>query len=351
MGMAVDAVLRLKSSGNLEAIQITKVRGGTLEDSFLDEGFLLNKKVGVRQPKKIENAKILIGNTPMDTDKIKVFGSRVKVDGIAKVADLELAEKEKMKEKVEMICKHDINVFINRQLIYNYPEQLFADKGVMAIEHADFDGIERLALVTGGEIVSTFGNPELVKIGRGDLIEQIDIGEETLLKFSGVKLGEACSIVLRGATEQILDEAERSIHDALCVLTSTVKETKTVYGGGCSEMLMANAVMEAAATTPGKEAFAKALSELPTAIAENGGFDSAQLVSELRALHKQNKTTMGLDMKEGCVGDMGRLGITESLSVKRQVLVSASEAAEMILRVDDIIKAAPRKRQQDHHPC
>jgi len=346
----------VKSSGNLEAIQITKVRGGTLEDSFLDEGFLLNKKPGVRQPKRIENAKILIGNTPMDTDKIKVFGSRVKVDAVSKVADLELAEKEKMKEKVEMICKHDINVFINRQLIYNYPEQLFADKGVMAIEHADFDGIERLALVTGGEIVSTFGNPELVKIGKCDLIEQVDIGEETLVKFSGVQMGEACSIVLRGATEQILDEAERSLHDALCVLTSTVKETKTVYGGGCSEMLMANAVSEAAATTPGKEAiamesFAKALSELPVAIAENGGFDSAQLVSELRALHKQNKTTMGLDMKHGKVGDMEALGITESLSVKRQVLVSASEAAEMILRVDDIIKAAPRKRQADHHPC
>merc|ERR1712095_95360 len=290
-----------------------------------------NKKPGVRQPKRIENAKILIANTPMDTDKIKVFGSRVRVDGVAKVAELELAEKEKMAEKVEMICKHDINVFINRQLIYNYPEQLFADKGVMAIEHADFDGIERLALVTGGEIVSTFGNPELVKIG-------------------GVALGEACSIVLRGATEQILDEAERSLHDALCVLTSTVKETKTVYGGGCSEMLMANAVMEAAASTPGKEAiamehYAKALTELPSIIAENGGYDAAQLVSELRALHKQNKTTMGLDMNEGKVGDMQELGITESLSVKRQVLVSASEAAEMILRVDDIIRAAPRKRQ------
>merc|ERR1712095_208366 len=262
-----------------------------------------------------------------DTDKIKVFGSRVRVDGVAKVAELELAEKEKMAEKVEMICKHDINVFINRQLIYNYPEQLFADKGVMAIEHADFDGIERLALVTGGEI-----------------------GEETLIKFSGVALGEACSIVLRGATEQILDEAERSLHDALCVLTSAVKETKTVYGGGCSEILMANAVLEAASKTPGKEAiamehYAKALTELPSIIAENGGYDAAQLVSELRALHKQNKTTMGLDMNEGKVGDMQELGITESLSVKRQVLVSASEAAEMILRVDDIIRAAPRKRQ------
>merc|ERR1712088_642579 len=254
--MAVDAVLRLKGSGNLDAIQIIKKLGSALEDSYLDRGFLLDKKIGVNQPKRIENAKILIANTPMDTDKIKVFGSRVRVDAVSKVADLELAEKEKMKEKVEMICKHDINVFINRQLIYNYPEQLFADKGVMAIEHADFDGIERLALVTGGEIVSTFGNPELVKVGKCDLIEQIDIGEETLIKFSGVKMGEACSIVLRGATEQILDEAERSIHDALCVLTSTVKETKTVYGGGCSEMLMANAVLDAAATTPGKEAIA-----------------------------------------------------------------------------------------------
>ena len=207
------------------------------------------------------------------------------------------------------------------------------------------------------------------------LLIQVDIGEETLVKFSGVALGEACSIVLRGATEQILDEAERSLHDALCVLTSTVKETKTVYGGGCSEMLMANAVMEAAASTPGKEAiamehYAKALTELPSIIAENGGYDAAQLVSELRALHKQNKTTMGLgnfnnfkirteclkllcftDMNEGKVGDMQELGITESLSVKRQVLVSASEAAEMILRVDDIIRAAPRKRQADHHPC
>ena len=160
--LAVNAVLRLKGSGDLNAIQIIKKIGGTLNDSYLEEGFLLNKRPGVNQPKKIENARILIANTPMDTDKIKVFGSRVKVDSVAKVAELELAEKEKMKDKVDLILKHNINVFINRQLIYNYPEQLFADAGVMAIEHADFDGIERLALVTGGEIVSTFGNPDKV---------------------------------------------------------------------------------------------------------------------------------------------------------------------------------------------
>ena len=115
----------------------------------------------------------------------------------------------------------------------------------------------------------------------------------------GVALGEACTIILRGATRQILDEADRSLHDALCVLSQTVKETRTVFGGGCSEMLMANAVTELAGKTPGKEAvaieaFAKALRMLPTVIADNAGYDSAELVSQLRAAHTEGKSTYGL---------------------------------------------------------
>lgn len=354
--LAVDAVFRLKGSCNLDAIQIIKKLGGSLADSYLDEGFLLDKKPGINQPKRVENAKILIANTSMDTDKIKVFGSRVKVDSVAKVAELELAEKEKMKEKVEKIVRHGANVFINRQLIYNYPEQLFADAGMMAIEHADFEGVERLALVLGGEIVSTFDNPKMVKLGSCKLIEEIMIGEDKLLRFSGVALGEACTIVLRGATQQILDEAERSLHDALCVLTQTVKEPRIVYGGGCSEMLMANVVSKLAQTVPGKEsiameAFARALRKLPTIIADNAGYDSSELVAQLRAAHTQDKKTFGLNMDIGRIECVRTLGITESFHLKRQVLLSASEAAEMIVRVDNIIKAAPRQRQRDgrHH--
>jgi len=351
--LAVESILRLKGSGNLDAIQLIKKLGGNLSDSYLDEGFLLDKKVGVNQPKRIENAKILISNTPMDTDKIKVFGSRVRVDAVSKVAQLELAEKEKMKLKVEKIIKHGCNVFINRQLIYNYPEQLFSDAGVMAIEHADFEGVERLSLVTGGEIVSTFDCPDKVKLGTCDLIEEVMIGEDKLLKFSGVALGEACTIVLRGATQQILDEADRSLHDALCVLAQTVKETRTVYGGGCSEMLMADAVSRLAAKTPGKEAvameaFAKSLRQLPTIIADNAGYDSATLVAQMRAAHTEGRHTIGLDMEQGRIGDMSQLGITESYQVKRQVLISGAEAAEMILRVDNIVRSAPRQRMPDH---
>jgi len=350
--LAVDAVLRLKGSTNLDSIQIIKKAGGRLTDSYLDDGFILDKKIGVNQPKRIENANILIANTPMDTDKIKIFGAKIRVDATGKLAELERAEREKMKEKVEKIKAHGINCFVNRQLIYNWPEQLFADANIMSIEHADFDGVERLALVTGGEIASTFDHPELVKLGHCDVIEEIIIGEDKLIRFEGVAAGEACTIVLRGATNQILDEADRSIHDALCVLSQTVKETSTVLGGGCSEVLMSKAVDELAAVTPGKkalamESFARALRQIPTILADNAGYDSSELVSQLRAAHYDGKNTYGLDMYNGKIACMRELGITESLKLKRQVLLSASEAAEMILRVDDILRCAPRQRTRE----
>jgi T-complex protein 1 subunit beta len=364
--LAVDAILRLKGSGNLDHIQLIKKPGGSLADSFLADGFVMNKSFGIGQPKRLENAKILIANTPMDTDKIKIYGSRVRVDSMMKVAEIEEAEKQKMKKKCQKIIDHGISCFVNRQLIYNYPEQIFTDAGVLSIEHADFDGIERLAAVTGGEIASTFDHPELVALGTCALIDEIIIGEDKLIRFSGCKSGAACSIILRGASSHLLDEAERSLHDALCVLSETVKETRVVCGGGCMEMLMAEAIdaqlhqlatEEAAVATLksaaaiGKAqlamaAFARALRQLPTILADNGGYDSTELVAQLKLQHAAGNTKSGLNLFTGEVADMWTLGVRESYKSKLQVLVSAAEAAEMILRVDDIIKAAPRQRQQ-----
>lgn len=176
-----------------------------------------------------------------------------------------------------------------------------------------------------------------------------------LIKFSGVAAGEACTVVLRGSTNQMIDEAERSLHDALSVLSQTVKETRVVLGGGCSEMLMSCAVEEEARKVQGKkaiaaEAFARALRQIPTILADNAGYDSSDLVSRLRAAHYDEQVDAGLgkcmptllprhltrrssaDMNEGTIGSMKELGITESYKLKRQVVLSASEAAEMILR-------------------
>ncbi|KAH8703615.1 putative t-complex protein 1 beta subunit [Talaromyces proteolyticus] len=349
--LACDAVLRMKGSTDLSHIQIIKKAGGKLSDSYLDEGFILDKKFGVNQPKRLENAKILVANTAMDTDKIKIFGARVKVDSTGKLAELEKAEREKMRAKVEKIKSHGINCFVNRQLIYNWPEQLFSEAGIASIEHADFDGVERLALVTGAEIASTFDNPDQVQLGYAEVIEEVIIGEDTLLRFSGVTKGEACTIVLRGSTEQLLDEAERSLHDALAVLSQTVKEPKVTLGGGCAEMIMSLAVEHAAQNTTGKkqlavDSFALALRQLPTILADNAGLDSSDLVARLRQAVSKGMSSSGLDLFNNKIGNMAELGVVEAYKLKRAVVNSASEAAELLLRVDNIIRAAPRRRER-----
>jgi T-complex protein 1 subunit beta len=347
--LSVDAVMRLKGSMDLSLIQIIKMKGGSLRDSYLEEGFILKKRIGVGQPKRIENPKIMVANTSLDTDKIKIYGARVRVKSVEQVASIERAERDKMKRKVENILAHKPDVFISRQLIYNFPEQMFTSAGVCSIEHADFEGVERLAKVLGAEIASTFATPGSIKLGECKVLEEVVIGESKVIRFSGVAKGDACTVVLRGGSDHILDEAERSLHDALCILSQTTQNPKRIYGGGCSEMAMANAVTKLGDKTPGKEAlaihaFARALTQIPTIIADNAGFDSHQLIAQLRAAHINGHKSAGLDMNNGTIGDMAKLKVAEAYKSKFQVLVSAHEAAEMILRVDDIIACAPRKR-------
>ena len=349
--LAVKAVLRLKGSGNMDYIKIIKKAGGTLGDSFIADGMILEKTIAVGCNRKVENPRVLIANTPMDHDKIKIMGSKVKVDSMTAIADIENAEKMKMKAKVDKILAHRPDVFINRQLVYNYPEQLLAEAGVMVIEHADFDGVERLAAVLGSDILSTFEDPEGAVLGTCGSIEEIMIGEDKVIQFSGCSRNEACTIVLRGSGAHILDEAERSLHDAICVLIAAVKNHRILYGGGNAEMRMSLAVDDLARTMQGKqalacEAFARALRQLPTIICDNAGYDSAELVANLRSEIANGKTTSGLNMWIGAVDDMQSMGVTEAFRVKEQALISATEAAEMILRVDDIVRCAPRQRQQ-----
>ena len=348
--LAVNAVLRLNGSTNLDYIKIIKKPGGTLKDSFLAEGFILEKNISVGCAKRKENPKILLANTPMDYDKIKIMGSKVKANSMDQVAEIEAAEKAKMKTKVDKILNHHPDVFINRQLIYNYPEQLMAEKGVIVIEHADFDGTERLAAVLGADIVSTFDTPNEVKLGSCQLIGEIMIGEDKFIKFSGCAANEASTIVLRGSGLHVLDEAERSMHDAICVLSQTIANKRAIYGGGNSEINMSIEVDELSKSVKTKEglaieAFARALKEIPIIISDNGGYDSVSLVQTLRSEIHNGKQTAGLDMRTGVIGDMQKLKITECLKVKQQALMSACEAAEMILRVDHILTCAPRRRE------
>ena len=320
--LAVDAVMRLHGSGNLDYIKLIKKPGGTLGDSFIADGFILEKTISTGCPKIKKNARVMVANTPMDHDKIKIMGSKVKVDSMAKIGEIEEAERRKMRQKIDKILAYKPDVFINRQLIYNFPEQILADAGIMVIEHADFDGVERLSAVLGSDILSTFDSPETPgALGTCAMIEEIMIGEDKVIKFSGCQRNEACTIVLRGSGQHILDEAERSLHDAICVLVAATKNHKTIYGGGNAEMRMSLAVDDLAKTMQGKaalaaEAFARALRALPTIICENGGYDSAEIVTNLRAEISNGNTTAGINMFGGKIGCMKEMGVTECFRVK-----------------------------------
>eukprot|EP00392_Amoebophrya_sp_AT5.2_P012355 g12455.t1 len=348
--LAVDAILRLKGRPNLDYIQVLKKAGGAVKESYLEPGFILEKRIGVGMPKTKENCKVLVANTPMDSDKIKIFGSRVKVESLEAMAEIERAERDKMKRKVDNIIATGCNVFINRQLIYNYPEELLKQAGVTCIEHSDFDGTERLAAVLGADIVSTFDDSN-VRLGECQMIEEIMIGEDKVVRFKGCKENEACTIVLRGASTHVLDEAERSLHDALAVLFQTVtQDTRVVCGGGSTEMAMSQAVLKKAATVGGKEsiaveAFAKALVQIPMILSENAGFDAQDIVGELRKAHATGGVFSGINVTTESVDNMKDLGVYESYRSKLSGLCSAAEAAEQVCRVDDIIRNAPRQRQ------
>uniref|UniRef100_G3UKW5 Uncharacterized protein n=1 Tax=Loxodonta africana TaxID=9785 RepID=G3UKW5_LOXAF len=163
--------------------------------------------------------------------------------------------------------------------------------------------------------------------------------EKTFIHLFGIALGQACIIVLSGAIQQILDEAERFLHDALCVVAQTVKDSRTIYGRSCSEMWMAHAVTQLANRSVAMKSYSKALRMLPTIIADNAGYNSAALVAQLRAAHSEGNITARLDMKEGTTEDMTIQG-----------LLSVAEAAKVILCVD-VIKTASTKSLPDHHPC
>jgi T-complex protein 1 subunit beta len=339
--LVVEAVLKLKGSTDINQIKIVKKSGGCLRDSFLEEGFILENKISAGQPKRVENARILIANTALDSDKIKIYGAKIKVSAVSKLAKIEIAEQKRTLDKCKKIISHKINVFINRQLIYNRQESFLTDHGIISIEHADFEGTERLALVTGAEIVSTFDEPSKIKIGSCKIVEEIIIGDETMIRFGGCSRANACTLILRGSNRQLLDEAERSIHDALCVLSQSIRDTRFVWGGGSLDTFLSLHLEKFAKKFTGKFsivilAFSKAIQNLPKIILDNAELDSISIISQLRNMHEKKNLGACIDINNETISSAEKLGLIELFRLKTQMIISAVETVEVILRIDKI---------------
>jgi T-complex protein 1 subunit beta len=210
----------------------------------------------------------------------------------------------------------------------------------MVIEHADFEGVERLAAATGAEILSTFDNPERKEevLGYAEKIEEIMIGEDKVIRFSGCKKDEACTIVLRGASTHILDEAERSLHDALCILLKSIRNPRFIWGGGFTEMKVGSSLENISKKFEGKlslsiASFANAIQRIPEILVENAGLESLFLLNKFRNSLKIGKIfCLNIDNED--VLDAKQTGLIENTKLKTQIIISAVEAIEMIIRID-----------------
>jgi chaperonin GroEL (HSP60 family) len=208
--------------------------------------------------------------------------------------------------------------------------------------------MEKLAKATGGKLVTKLDELTKQDLGYAELVEERKIGDDKMTFVEGCKNPRAVTILIRGGTERIVDEAERSLHDALCVSSDVVEEPKIMAGGGAPEMEAARVLKEYAETLPGREqlavvCFAEALEAIPTTLAENAGLDPIDIISELRVQHEKGEIWAGVDVHAGKVSNMKDVGVFEPIAVKKQIIKSSTEAASMLLKIDDIIAAGKMK--------
>lgn len=352
--MAVKAMLEVatKEGANykvdVEDVKVEKKTGESLRDTSLIKGIVLDKEIAHSgMPKRVEKAKIALLDTSLEIEKTE-FDSKINIESPDQIEAFLKQEEVMLKDMVDKITAVGANVVICQKGIDDMVQHFLARKGITAVRRAKKSDMEKLAKATGGKIVTKLDSITSADLGYADLVEERKIGNDKMTFIEGCKHPRAVTILIRGGTERIIAEAERSIHDALCVIKDILEEPKVVAGGSAPELEMARALRAYADTLPGREQlavriFADALESIAVALAENAGLEPIDILSELRARHDKGEIWAGIEVIEGKVQDMTKAGVFEPVTVKKQIIKSATEAASMILKIDDIIAAGKMK--------
>ena len=348
--ITVDAILYVAEKVgeeyrvDLDAIMVEKKPGESITDTKLIKGIVLDKEVvHPGMPKRVEKARIALLDTALEIKKTE-FDAKINIEAPEQMETFLKEEENMLRDLVDRIAKTGANLLICQKGIDDMVQYFLARKGISAIRRAKKSDMEKLAKATGGKLVTSLEDITKKDIGYAELVEERKIGDDKMTFIEGCKNPRSVAILIRGGTERIVDEAERSIHDALCVVRDVVQEPKIVAGGGAPELEVARVLREYADTLLGREAlavqqYAEALEAVPTTLSDNAGLDPIDIISELRARHEKGEVWAGVDVHEGKVKDMEKLEVYEPLAVKKQIIKSATEAATMILKIDDIIAA------------
>ncbi len=333
---------------DIDDIMVEKKPGESLTDTKLIEGIVVDKEVvHPGMPKRVEKAKIALLDCALEIEKTE-FDAKINIESPDQMEAFLKQEESMLKEMVEKIVANGASVVVCQKGIDDLVQHFLARKKILAVRRVKKSDMEKLSKATGGKIVTNLEGITEADLGYAELVEERKIGDDKMTFIEGCKNPRSVAILIRGGTERIVDEAERSLHDALCVARDVVEEPKILAGGGAPEMEVARVLKEYAGTLPGREQlavqqFAEALEAVPTTLAENAGLDPIDVISELRARHEKGEVWAGIEVHEGKVKDMREVNVFEPLAVKKQIIKSATEAASMILKIDDIIAAGKMK--------
>ena len=332
-----------KIKADIDLIKVLKKHGKSLDETELVKGMVLDKEVAHPQmPKIVENAKIALLNAKLEIEKAE-FDAKINIESPDQMK-LFLDEEERMlKEMVDQIVKSGANVVFCEKGIDDVVLHFLAKNGILAVKSLSSGDMEKMAMATGGKIMASSKDLTAGVLGKAKIVEEVKIGDDKLIYVRECKNPKAVTVVIRGGTSHVIDEAERSLHDALCVVRNTIEDGKIVAGGGAPEAEVARQLRDYAVKVGGREqlaieVFADAIEAIPLTLAENAGLDPIDIMVALRAKHENgDSATYGVDVFSGKIKDMLEMKVVEPLRVKQQVVKSATEAANMILKIDDLI--------------
>jgi archaeal chaperonin len=344
--LVVSAVKQVEEDGDIDqdSIKIEKKDGATIDDSELVQGVIIDKeRVHPGMPKKVEDSKIALLNSAIEVKETEV-DAEIRITDPAQMQAFIEQEEGMIRDMVKKISDAGANVLFCQKGIDDLAQHYLAKEGIMAVRRVKKSDMEKLSRATKAKVVTNIEDLTLEDLGEAGLVKEKKISGEDMIFVEGCKDPKAVTLLVRGSTEHVVDEIERAVEDAIGVVAATVEDGKVVAGGGAAEISIAKGLKEYADTISGREqlavaAFAEAMEVVPKTLAENAGLDSIDSLVDLRAAHEKS-IYMGLDVFQGEVRDMYRAGVIEPHRVKKQAIQSAAEAAEMILRIDDVIASS-----------
>jgi thermosome len=327
---------------DIEDIKVEKKEGEDLESTLLIKGIVLDKEVvHAGMPKKLNNPRIALIAEAFEVSKTE-FDSELSITDPSKIQEFLDRETGMLQKMVDRVIESEANVVIAQKGIDDVAQHLMAKKGIMAIRRVKKSDMEKLAKATGAKIVNSIKDLSADDLGTAGKIYETKVGDDDMVFVEDCPEAKAVTILVRGGTELVVDEAERSIHDAICVVRNVLEDKKVVPGGGAPEAYVSRKLHKFAESLVGREqlavqAFANALEVIPRTLAENAGLDPIDIIVSLRTEHESGNTKAGIDVFKGKVRNMDE--IIEPLRVTTHALTAASENAQMILRIDDIISS------------